>query len=194
MTTTKEAFETLEQKKQDALKIKQYKTEQKIFIMTSRFNTQTREENARFRKNKWEGGCIYCSPEQVSQKIPQQAKLLVLEMDNDKNQIFAIGQCANRPLTNKYGVYDNKNYNRFNYVGKHRISRTEFNMMEEAVFKALDQLCFFGNDHMKRGHGLKAFPIKLIVNCNPIFNIPQFLDEMFSRRFLSSIKKPYKNI
>jgi hypothetical protein len=191
MSTTKESLEKIEEKKQNALKIKQFKMEQKIFIMTSRFNTQTREENARFRKKNWGDGCVYCSPEQVSQKIPHQAKLLVLEMDNDKNQIFAIGQCANRPLTNKYGVYENKNYNRFNYVGKHRISRTDFNPMEEAVFKALDQLCFFGNDHMKRGHGLKAFPVKLIVNCNPIFNIPQFLDEMFSRRFLSSITQNY---
>jgi hypothetical protein len=178
MPLTKEAVEKRLQKKQDALKIRQFKAYQKTYIMTSRFNTQTREENERFREKNWANGCLYCTPEQVSQKIPPQAKMIVLEMDNDKNEIFGIGMCANRSFMNKYGVYENENYNRYNYIGKKRVSRKDFTPLQEAVCKALDQLCFYGNEHMKRGHGLKAFPVKTLINCQPVLDITAFLESI----------------
>jgi hypothetical protein len=193
MSVTKEAVEKRIQKKQDTLKIQQFKAHQNIFIMTTRFNTQTRGENYKFRKKSWKNGCVYGAPDQVSQNIPSQSKLLVLEMDNDQNHIFAIGLCANRPIINKYSVYENNYYNRFNYVGKHRISRAELTPMEEAVFKALDQLCFFGSHHVKRGQGLKAFPTIFLVNCSSVINIPRFLEDMFSYRFVCN-QTTHKNI
>ena len=180
---TEKTLQNRIQKKQDALKIRQYKSHQKIFLMTSRFNTQTKEENQRFREKNWEKGCLYCAPTEISQAIPYQSKMMVLEMDNDSNQIFAIGMCANRAFHQKYSVYQTNPYNRYNYLGKTRIQRTDLNLLEEAVFKALDQLCFYGNDHMKRGNGLKAFPTKLLVNCQPVLDILAFLENMFVRRF-----------
>jgi hypothetical protein len=111
MSITKEALETRIQKKQETLNIRQFKAHQKIFLMTTRFNTQTRAENDKFRQKSWANGCLYGAPDQVSQNIPSQSKLLVLEMDNDQNQIFAIGQCANRPIIHKYCVYENNHYN-----------------------------------------------------------------------------------
>lgn len=178
----KEQHDARLQKKQEAVEIKKYKLQQRIFVMTSRFNTQTRAENERFREKHWKSGCLYCAPEEVSQQIPPLAKMVVLEMDNDQNQIFAIGLCANRAAVQKYTVYENHNYNRYNYIGKQRILRSEFNPTEEAVFKALDQITFFGPDHMKRGHGLKAFPTKLLVYCKSVLDIPTFLDNMFTQR------------
>lgn len=182
-TFTEEALEKRVQKKQEAAQIRQYKAQQKVFLMTSRFNTQTRIENQRFREKNWAQGCLYCAPMEISQAIPFKAKLLVLEMDNDTNHIFAIGMCANRALTHKYNVYETNPYNRYNYIGKTRIPRADFTPLEEAVFKALDQLCFYGNDHMKRGNGLKAFPTKLLVNCHKVLDILEFLENMFVRRF-----------
>lgn len=188
MSSSEEVLQKKIQQKKDAAEIRNFKLQQRTFILTSRFNTQTREENERFRRKNWGKGCLYCAPEQVSQTIPPQAKMIVLEMDNDKNQIFAIGMCANKSFINKYAVYQDYNYNRYNYIGKHRILRSEFTPLEEAVFKALDQLCFYGNEHMKRGHGLKSFPAKFLVNCKSVMDITSFLENMFVTRFSSSSK------
>ena len=110
---TEEVLQKRVQKKQEAAQIRQFKSQQKVFLMTSRFNTQTKLENQRFREKNWKQGCLYCSPTEISQAIPFKAKLLVLEMDNDTNQIFAIGMCANRALTQKYAVYETTNYATF---------------------------------------------------------------------------------
>ena len=183
MSLTEEEIEKRIQKKEERIAIKIYKSEQTIHIMTSRFNTKTREENKQFRENSWPNGCLYCTPGEVSKSIPYMAKMIVLEMDNDKNQIFAIGKCVNKPISNKYKVYNEQNYNRYNFIGKNRILREDLNPIEEAVIKALDQLCFYGNDHMKRGHGLRAFPTKLLINCKDVLDIPAFLENMFTSRF-----------
>lgn len=183
MSLSEEAIQKKLEKIKEKQEIKAYKSKQHVFPMTSVFNTKTREENNIFRHTKWPNGCVYCCPIEVSQSIPPLAKMIVLEMDNDRNQIFAIGRCANKSLINKYKVYEQQNYNRYNYIGKNRIIREDFNEIEEAVFKALDQLCFYGNEHMKRGSGLKAFPTILLVNCKPVLDIPAFLDNMFTSRF-----------
>ena len=180
---TEETLQIRAQKKHEAAQIRKYKSQQKIFLMTSRFNTQTRIQNEQFREKNWREGCLYPAPIEISKAIPFKAKLLVLEMDNDANQIFAIGMCANRSFSNKYNVYEKQTYNRYTYVGKTRIPRADFSPLEEAVFKALDQLCFYGNDHMKRGNGIKAFPTKLLVNCRNVLDILDFLEKMFIRRF-----------
>jgi hypothetical protein len=183
MPITEEEIERLSQKKQDALDIKEYKTTQKIKIMTTRFNTETLEENRKYREQNWKNGCIYCCPQEVSKEIPLKSKMIVLEMNNDTNKIVAIGMCANNAIVHKYSVYGNNNYNRFNYIGKHRISRSEMTSTEEAVLNALDQLCFYGNEHMKRGNGMKLFPVIKLIRCKPIIDIPGFLDNMFITRF-----------
>jgi hypothetical protein len=187
MPMTEEAVQEKIRKKQEAAAIRLYKKSQTNYIMTSRFNTQTKRENQSFREKSWPNGCLYCTPGEVSKNIPLKAKMMVLEMDNDKNQIFAIGMCSNKSIISKYQVYENQNYNRYNYIGKHRIPREELNPIEEAVFKALDQLCFYGNEHMKRGYGLKAFPVKLLLNCKTVLDIPLFLENMFMSRFNKNI-------
>lgn len=183
MPVTEEEIEKRIQHKKDLYEINAFKKVQNTFIMTSRFNNITLEENELFRKEKWPNGCIYCTPQEVSQRIPPGSKMIVLEMNNDKNEIYAIGLCSNRSFLTKYDVYENENYNRYNYIGKTRIIRSELKPLEEAVVKALDQLCFYGNDHMKRGQGLKAFPIKLLINCKPVLDITIFLENMFKTRF-----------
>ena len=171
------------EKKQENKNIRNYKSTIRTHLLTSRFNTETIEQNEQYRNNKWPNGCLYCAPEQISQQIPLDSKLVVLEMNNDANQIFAVGMLTNKPFFNKHSVYKDENYNRYSYIGKYRIKREELSEKEEAVFKALDILCFKGNEHMKRGHGLKAFPIKLLMNCSKTFEITPFIENMFKIRF-----------
>jgi hypothetical protein len=183
MSLTEEDIQKIIQKKEERIQIKVYKSEQSIYVMTSRFNTKTIEENQIFRETSWPNGCVYCTPGEVSKSVPYLAKMIVLEMDNDKNRIFAVGKCLNKPIPNKYKVYNEQNYNRYNFIGKTRILREDMNPIEEAVLKALDQLCFRGNTHMKRGQGLRAFPTKLLINCKNVLDIPVFLENMFMSRF-----------
>ena len=60
--------------------------------------------------------------------------------------------------------------------------------------KALDILCFTGNDHSKRGHGLKSFPIKLLMNCYKVFPITEFIETMFKNRFAENSTNDTKKI
>lgn len=171
------------EKKNENIEIRKFKSEMRTFLLTSRFNTITRRQNEEYRENKWNNGCLYCSPEPISQNIPMNAKLIILEMDNDKNKIFGIGMVINKPFFNKHSVYEDNNYNRYSYLGKNRIKREDLTDRENAVFNALDTLCFKGNEHMKRGHGLKAFPTKLLMNCRNTIDIIHFIETMFKTRF-----------
>jgi hypothetical protein len=182
---TEEAAKQNQEKKQEKRQIRQFKKTMRTYLLTSRFNTETRAQNEIYRNIKWPNGCIYCSPEHVSHDIPIESKMIVLEMDNDKNTIFGVGMLLNKPFHNKHSVYADENYNRYSYIGKYRIKREELNEQQEAVFKALDILCFKGNEHMKRGHGLKSFPAKLLMNCSSIIDLPKFIEQMFKTRFFS---------
>jgi hypothetical protein len=183
MNNTEDTIRKKIEKKNENIKIRNYKSTVRTHLLTSRFNTETRKQNEIYRNEKWPNGCIYCSPEQISHHIPINSKIIVLEMDNDMNQIFGIGLLVNKPFFNKYYIYADENYNRYNYIGKYRIKREDLNTTEEAVFKALDILCFKGNEHMKRGHGIKAFPTKLLMNCSDTFEITPFIEDMFKTRF-----------
>ena len=103
-------------------------------------------------------------------------------MNNDSNRIMGIGMVRNRAVVNRYIVYMEGNYNRFNFIGKNRIDRSEMTEKEEEVMKAFDILCFTGNKHMKRGQGLKSFPIEMLFNCSKKLDLVDFIREMFKRR------------
>ena len=184
-TPEQKADEKLERKR-----IRNFKKSQRSFLLTSRFNTITREQNRLYREKKNPDGCIYCSPGTISEQIPNGSKLMILEMDNDKNEIFAIGLLANRSYIKQFMVYDNMDYNRYNYVGKHRIKREDMNDKEEEIMKAFDVLCFKGNMHMKRGQGLKAFPTKVLMRCSRVIDLVKFVEDMFRSRFSNQPTQP----
>ena len=78
-----------------------YKKELRHYILTSRFNTSTWEENTNYRKLNPKIGCIYGSPCPVSMNIPNEAMLFVLEMNNDVNQHMT---CLENQHSNYYLV------------------------------------------------------------------------------------------
>jgi hypothetical protein len=162
-------------------RINQYKLTLNKFILTSRFNNNTEEQNRQYRnKNKIE--CIYCSPIQVSQTIPIDAISFVIEMNNEINKIIGIGLIRNHPTLGKHIVYKESNYNRYVYTGKNRIDRKEMDEYEEQIMKALDILCFKGTTNIKRSNGLKQFPIVMQYKMLNIINLVEFISTMFKKR------------
>lgn len=157
----------------------------KQYLMTSRFTNETWRENQSFVAKTDKLGCIYCAPDQISKQIPIDAILFILEMNNETNKIMGIGMTRNHPMCNRYYVYENGNYNRFTFPGKYRIDRSNMDEMEEKIMKVFDQLCFKGNKHMKRGQGLKSFPVEMLYRCSKKLDLVNFISEMFKKRISS---------
>jgi len=160
----------------------EYKMQFRNFLLTSRFNNSTWAENEQFRHQNQNIKCIYCSPDPIAQNIPIDSILFILEMNNDTNKIMGIGMVRNHPKLNAYYVYEYGNYNRYIYAGKNRISRSEMTEEEEKVMQIFDILCFKGNCHMKRGQGLKSFPIDMLYRCSKKLDLVKFIGNMFKIR------------
>lgn len=162
-------------------KLKDFISNMTRFIVTSRFNNSTLRENQEFR-DRSQLGCVYCAPVMVTTKIPLDSIIFVLEMNNEINRIVGIGMVKNHPVCGKHRVYVNGNYNRFVYCGKYRIDRKNMTEDEENIMQAFDILCFKGNTHMKRGQGLKSFPIDMLFRCKKVIDLIDFICEMFKKR------------
>jgi hypothetical protein len=179
--TTQEEYARVEAQRNA---VKTYKKVQRKYLLTSRFNKETAQINESYRKSHGRG-CIYGAPCPISKKIPTDSPLFILEMNNDTNKIMGIGLIKNHPRTG-IQLYDNRNYNRYVYAGKHRIARSEMTEDEENIMKALDNLCFTGLNHMKRGNGLKSFPIEMLVRINSVLDLVEVIAEMFKKRILTA--------
>ena len=162
--------------------VQNYKSQFRNFLLTSRFNNNTWSENIEYRNKHSQLGCIYCAPDPITKAIPNDSLLFILEMNNDTNTIMGIGLVKNHSVLNKYHVYDNGNYNRYVYVGKNRIDRKEMTEKEEQIMKVFDILCFTGNRHMKRGQGIKSFPVDILYRCSKKVDLVKFISEMFKSR------------
>lgn len=164
-----------------------YRNDVRNFIVTTRFNNFTWSENDNYRKHNGKIGCIYPTPELNNTKITAEAILFVLEMNNDENRIMGIGMVRNRAIVKKYRVYENENYNRYAYIGKMRIDRSEMTIEEDRIMKVFDTLCFTGSRHMKRLQGIKAFPIDMLYRCSKIMDLVDFVSKMFKQRLESNV-------
>ena len=151
-----------------------------VFICTTRFNTETLEQNCAWRRrNQKMHQCVYGSPIPVKRSVHENAWMIVLEMQNDTNKIAGIGLVKNSPnLQNnnvsrvssnsggnvglKPSVYKCGNYNRFIYQGAYRIdllsNELELTREEELVIKILELALFYGPNHSKRGKGICELP------------------------------------
>ena len=165
-------------------KVQEYRKSLNQLILTSRFNDSTWDENRCFVHRNKNVGCVYCSPSPLSSTIPLDATLFMLEMNNDTNKILGIGLVKNHPRVQKYSVYDNGNYNRYSFIGKNRIDRDDMTEEEEQIMCVFDILCFTGNTHMKRGQGLKLFPIEMLFKIKLMTHtdLVEFIRDMFRRR------------
>jgi hypothetical protein len=182
MSSNKEV-EVFYNEKEYRKKVNEYRSNLKSMLVTTRFNTETLLENAKFRQQNPKVGCVYCSPAPISQKIPQNMILYVMEMNNTINKIVAIGMVKNYAICSKYKVYQHSSYNSFVYLGKTpRITRENMTEEEEEIMKVFDTLCFKGASNMKRGHGITAFPVELLYRVSKTKDLVDFVKQMFTRR------------
>lgn len=149
-----------------------------VFICTTRFNTETLQQNCAWRRrNQKMDECVYGSPIPVKHAVRDGAWMIVLEMQNDANKIAGIGLVKNSPNLpgvpilhgsngcKKPSVYNCGNYNRYIYQGAHRIDLLsndpgdiKLTREEQLVIKMLELALFYGANHSKRGKGICELP------------------------------------
>jgi hypothetical protein len=118
----------------------------------------------------------------MTSKIKPDSIVFVLEMNNDENKIMGIGLVRNHSVYGKYSAYENAKYNRFMYVGKTRIDVDEMNTEEREIVRLMEELCFKGNTHVKRGQGITSFPLKLLYMCSKYIDLTVYVKNMFKKR------------
>ena len=154
----------------------------KHYLMTTRFNDKSHAEMLSYC-NKIKGlKCIYGVPKEISGYVTKEAIMFVLEMNNDTNYIEGVGMVKNMAFPSRYGVYEDGNYNRFSYLGKARIDRSNMTEEEDTIFIALDIICFKGKQHLKRSHGITIFPMDILEKCKEKIDITEYIVNMFKNR------------
>lgn len=134
-----------------------------VSIACTRYNNSTWSENVEWRRqNNMLHGCIYGSPQQMAPCVQFNSWVFIIEMNNQTNKIMGVGLVRNNtlPTCRRFQVYNDGNYNRYTYMGKRRIDRTEIdeNRHTRIIFEILDTLLFKGAWHSKRGGGITTFP------------------------------------
>ena len=140
----------------------------KYYVAVTRFNNDTYKQNIDFKIKYNIKGCFYNSPVKITDGIPIDSNIIVLEMNNDLNLIMGIGLITNSlKFGKKYKQYDENCYNRYPYNSKYRIDRQDIinytisiKDNEISLLRCLEILCFTGNGHSKRGHGITLLPDK----------------------------------
>ena len=154
----------------------------KHYIMTTRFNDKSHEEMLTYCDKIKGVKCIYGVPKEIAGCVLKDAIMFVLEMNNERNQIEGIGMVKNTAFPSRYGVYEDGNYNRFSYLGKARIDRSDMTEEEDAVLTAMDVICFKGKRHLKRSHGITIFPLDVIEKCKQKMDLTEYIINMFKNR------------
>jgi len=152
------------------------------YLMTSRFNNKSFREMREYCRDSKSAKVVYGSPKEISMYVPRDAIMFILEMNNDENRIMGVGLVKNNPYPNKHVIYEDGNWNRYNFVGKNRIDRNELKEDEEWIFKALDIICFTGCRHQKRNQGITIFPPDMLERCKKRLDLVLFIANMFKAR------------
>jgi hypothetical protein len=141
---------------------KKSKTKTKILnplMLTTRFTTETFQENKRYRDTH-NIPCIYSSSLPISDKLAYQ-DYYVLEMNNSTNRIMGIGKISKTLQPIAY-IYSYKYYNRYTYKGIYvKIFDTESELLPEHkdIITRIERKIFYGKGHLKRGSSFTSFPV-----------------------------------
>ena len=138
----------------------------KFYIGTTRFNNKTWNENIKWRKKHQHNGCIYLTKQRISNSIPKNVIIFVIEMNNDTNKIMGIGIIKNkRDIKQNIKIYYNNDiyYNKFVYHSNMRLDR--INIPYNKMIEVFEEILFKGSRHFKRQTGItilswKRFPRK----------------------------------
>ena len=160
-------------------------------LMATRYDNKTLEQVNLFRNKRadefGQDKAIYCAPIRIKESIPVNETLMVIEMNNERNQVIGLGLIKNYVWADKkYKIYDEMNYTRYIYKGKYRIPRENMNEQEEIYMKIFDVILFKGKTHLKRGQGLTEIPDKLYKHIKiSEKGLLELLKQMFKDRFAS---------
>lgn len=153
-----------------------------ITLLSTRFNNETWKEN-QMNRQKRNLVCFYASPREITDKIPWNIRLFVIEMNNSIDQIEGIGLIRNKPNYEKYyKMYSDDNYNRYIYFGNYYLSRENLVHYNRKIVDVLDQVLFKGKSHSKRGSGLTQISDKL-------FKDPEYIKTEIIKAFLYFCKR-----
>lgn len=157
-------------------------------IVSTRFNTDTWIENLEKRRIK-NVKCCYGSPQPMSPKIEANGAVFVVEMNNSTNMIEGISLIRNKPQVDKfYKIHSDINYNRYAYFGNYYLNREKLLEINELFVIALDNICFKGKTHLKRGIGFTTIPEKLMdLKKQDGINIKKEIKTIFINYFKSDI-------
>lgn len=132
------------------------------YIVTTRFDSNTWEYNEQYRSLHEISGCLYSDQMLMSSKVPTDASVFIVEMNNSRNRIEGIGLVRNRLSLDKNRIYSEINYNRFVYYGKYRLGREKLIEENSDLVETLDAILFKGKTHMKRGIGYTRITEKIM--------------------------------
>jgi hypothetical protein len=124
-------------------------------MLTTRFTTETYQENKRYRENN-QIPAIYSTSLPISDKLPYQ-DYYVLEMNNSTNKIVGISKIS-KNLQPVAKIYSYKYYNRYTYKGDTYVSAEEFSPKLKTLIEEIEQKIFYGKGHLKRGSSFTSFP------------------------------------
>jgi len=125
-------------------------------LASTRFNTNTLNENRQFKQKNQINGCIYGTPLMVRTIYSPNSLLFICDMNNDTNEIAGIGMVLNRTKVGKYNIYSDANYNRYVYKGKYYIDRAVLEKKCSDVLEILEYVLFYGKQHLKRVQGISV--------------------------------------
>lgn len=149
-------------------------------IAVTRFNEYTWREQTLYMNN--HKSLIYNSPCHITDKIPINNYVIILEMHNDENQIKGIGLIKNYVINKKKKIFNDQNYNRFTYKSLYRFDRTKLNNYDESILKFFDIICFTGKKHLKRGKGIQRIPNEIIEKCKSVIYFPVYFENLFKNK------------
>lgn len=155
-----------------------------ITLASTRFNDETWNENMVYKRLNDINGCIYGTPNPISESIPLNTNVVICEMNNSCDKIMGFGLIKNYLYVNKYHkIYSRGNYNRFTYKSDYRIDRDELSEDEVKVLEDLEKIVFKGKGHLKRGFGITSIPEKKIKQLD--YDIKSKVKDTFLTRFHS---------
>jgi hypothetical protein len=125
-------------------------------MLTTRFTTETFQENKRYRDT-YNIPCIYSSSLPISDKLPYQ-DYYVLEMNNSTNRIMGIGKISKTLQPTAY-IYSYKYYNRYTYKGIYAPVTETLIPEHKDIITRIERKIFYGKGHLKRGSSFTSFPV-----------------------------------
>jgi hypothetical protein len=132
------------------------------YLVATRFNNDTWDENLYFRIRKNIDGCIYGTPKIMPSTIPLNERVIVLEMNNTTNKLEGVGMLRNIQCYTHYNIYLINNYNRYTYDGKYRIDREYLIKNNNDLLEIIEYILFKGKNNLKRGYGFTIINDKII--------------------------------